>query len=122
MMVRNEQDFPPVQTTTDAAAVDAIVGGYHGSPFQVLGPQRVHVNGVDQLVIRTFRPLDEQVWVVDLRSGERHVMERIHPGGLYEARLPGELPFAYRLIVVDGEGNKYEIEDPYRFPAQLSEF
>jgi 1,4-alpha-glucan branching enzyme len=113
---------PTLQKTNDGAEVDAIVGGYHGEPFQVLGPHPVEIDGVAQLAVRTFRPLDAQVWLLDLRNGERRAMQRIHELGFFEVVLSEPTPIAYRLIVVDAAGNEYELEDPYRFAPQLSEF
>ena len=51
--------------------IRAIVGGYHGTPYRVLGPHTISVEGKERLVIRAFRPLDEQVFVVDIKSGKR---------------------------------------------------
>ena len=37
---------PPLpDTTIDRAQIEAICGGYHGSPFDVLGPHMVKVKG-----------------------------------------------------------------------------
>ncbi|MEZ4637393.1 MAG: 1,4-alpha-glucan branching protein GlgB [Caldilineaceae bacterium] len=96
--------------------LDAIAGGYHGSPFAVLGQ---HVAGEDDdatLVIRAFRPLDAAVWVVDTATGSEHAMTRIHAEGIFQANLPGQsAPIAYRLLVEGKDGSRHEIEDPYRF-------
>jgi 1,4-alpha-glucan branching enzyme len=117
------QNLPILVPTTADAAIEAIVGGYHGAPAQVLGPQVITLDGAPALAIRAFRPLDARVWVVDLRDGQRHPMTRWHDAGFFEALFPGESqPFAYRLIVQDAQGNEYELEDPYRFPPQLTDY
>jgi 1,4-alpha-glucan branching enzyme len=96
--------------------VDAIVGGYHGKPYDVLGPHVTTVKGKEALVVRAFRPLDDAVFVVETATGKRTAMPRIHPAGFFEAVFARrKAPFAYRLVVADPAGNEYELEDPYRF-------
>ena len=123
-----EETLEPVEVISESATADhdeirAIVGGYHGTPYHVLGPHTIDIEDKERLVIRAFRPLDEQVFVVNIKSGKRTPMERVHPLGFFEAVFPRRRnSFPYRLIVADPEGNEYELEDPYRFPLQLSEF
>jgi 1,4-alpha-glucan branching enzyme len=112
-----EPELPPTPAATlHADQIAAICGGYHGAPFDVLGPHVVSQGGEETLAVRAFRPLDAQVYVVDSASGERTQMTCVDPAGFFEAVFVGRTqPFAYRLVVVDGEGNEYELEDPYRF-------
>ncbi len=108
---------------TAPADVAAIVGGYHGAPFKVLGPHVVTVNGAEHLVIRAFRPLDDQLYVEEAKDGKRTPMQRIHSAGFFEARFPRrKTPFAYRLIAVDASGLEHMVEDPYRFPFRVSDY
>lgn len=117
------QDAPIVTATTDANDVAAIVGGYHGAPHKVLGPHIVSPNGKSAVSIRAFRPLDARVLVKVLATGDRVEMVRIGDEGFFEAILPGQTAlFAYRLVVVDGDGNEVELEDPYRFPWSLTDY
>ncbi len=109
--------------TVNPADIDAIVGGYHGAPYNILGPHMVMQADQENLAIRAFRPLDEQVFVLNPQDGQRYPMERVHPTGFFEAILPARpQPFPYRLVVADAQGQEYEIEDPYRFPLYLTEF
>ncbi|MEX1018918.1 MAG: 1,4-alpha-glucan branching protein GlgB [Litorilinea sp.] len=109
--------------------IRAIVQGYYGAPIQVLGPHLVTVDGAPVVAIRAFRPLDAQAYV-QLAAGTRIAMTRVDPAGFFEAILTethrddpeGAVIPAYRLIVVDGLGNEYELEDPYRFPPLLTDF
>ena len=111
------------QPTVNPADITAIVGGYHGAPYDVLGPHTVTVAGQPCLAIRAFRPLDDQVFVLALTDGQRYPMQRIDEAGFFELVLPGvEQPFAYRLLVLDPAGAAHELEDPYRFPFYLTEF
>ena len=82
----------------------------------------VRVDGREFPVIRVFRPLDEQVFILDTTTKRRVEMVRVHPAGFFEARYPRrKRVFAYRLIVVAGK-ETFELEDPYRFPLQITDF
>jgi 1,4-alpha-glucan branching enzyme len=99
--------------------LEAIVGGYHGDAFAVLGPHAVNNNGKREWEIRAFLPQAKEAEV--LLDGSRAAMLRVHPGGVFVAHLGGE-PGRYRLRAVDHQGRASEIEDAYRFPPLLSEF
>ncbi len=108
-------------STLPPADIDAIVGGYHAEPHGVLGPHGVTIDGDEAIAIRAFRPLDEKVSVVTDKM--RTAMTRVHPAGLFEALFGGQSEsFPYRLELEDGEGDTFEIEDPYRFPLLLSDY
>jgi 1,4-alpha-glucan branching enzyme len=108
--------------TVDQADIHALVNGYHGAPFAILGPHTIELDGVIQTAIRAFRPLDDAVFVVD-GNGQRTPMKKWDDAGFFEAILPPQEPtFRYTLVVVDGEGNEYELEDPYRFPPLLTDY
>jgi 1,4-alpha-glucan branching enzyme len=50
-------------------------------------------------------------------------MDLVHPDGLFEAVFPGHhTHFAYRLRVIDNQGQQFEIEDPFRFSPTLSDY
>ncbi len=61
----------PNQPAVDQADLDAIVGGYHGAPYHILGPHLVTIADQACLAVRTFRPLDKQVFVLDIQDGQR---------------------------------------------------
>ncbi len=108
-------------STVDQGAIDAIVGGYHGAPFDVLGRHPVTVAGELVVAIRTFQP---QAASVSLRRGAALVpMQRVDERGVYEAAFPAaEGAFAYQLVIARPDGAEYTIDDPYRFGPVLSEF
>lgn len=116
------QDIGGLKPSLAPAVIHAIVNGYHGAPFDVLGPHEVVIEGRALVVVRAFRPLDAAVWVADA-AGARTAMTRIDPAGLFEAILPaGPEPLVYTLVVADADGNEYHLEDPYRFPPLLTDF
>jgi 1,4-alpha-glucan branching enzyme len=105
--------------------MEAIVGGYHGDPFRVLGPHSVSdgkkKSGGWQVV--TFQP---QAQSVSLLMGEGESiaakpMERVHPHGVFVYRS-AEAPGRYRFRITDYRGQSHDAEDPYRFPPLLSDF
>jgi 1,4-alpha-glucan branching enzyme len=104
---------------TDPNAIAAIVGAYHGAPFDVLGlhPLTSDHRGV---IVRTFHPEAEGVAV---KRGEvLHPMQRVHPQGFFEAEFPHESEFfTYQLALTYPDGQTAIIEDPYRFSPVLGE-
>ena len=109
--------------TASPEEIAAVVGGYHGDPFRILGPHEYE----DGVVVRAFWP---QAAAVELQlenggdaNGQSIPMQRVHPEGFYEAFLPGRsLPLRYKLRVFAPGGDESLHEDPYAFPSQLSEF
>jgi hypothetical protein len=101
----------------------AIVGGYHGAPFDVLGIHPAVVDGRAAMAVRTFQP--QAAGVVVKRGCDSKPAARVHPDGLFEAVFPGARePFDYRLVIAlsDDGGSHcrcYEIDDPYRFKHRL---
>lgn len=108
--------FENQTSTIEPGEVDAIVSGYHGDPFHILGPHEAE----DGILVRAFLPQARAVFLVV--NNERHAMNRIHEQGLFAVRLAGcTLPVDYRLEVEDHHGAVRQFEDPYRFSPQLSE-
>ena len=98
--------------------IDAIVGGYHGDPFRVLGPHVVDRKKAGWEV-RAFLP---QASEVDVLAGGAPVrMTKRHQAGFFSASLEGDMR-PYRLRATTWQGDIVEIEDPYRFPLLLTDF
>ena len=76
-----------------AAAIDALVRGDHGDPFALLGPHR---DDDDQLIVRTFQPQADRVWVLDQSGHALAELSREHPDGLFAGTL-GKRADALRL-------------------------
>jgi 1,4-alpha-glucan branching enzyme len=102
------------------AEIEAIVGGYHGDPFKILGPHRIQKpRGMRRWELRAFLPQAESAVVV--LGEDRVAMERKHEQGFFVAQMEGE-PRLYRLQIALPGGETQELEDPYRFPPLLSAF
>lgn len=101
--------------------MDAILGGYHGDPFSVLGPHEGASNGETGLAVRCFVPGSVEAWVLD---GSTAVpMRLLDKAGFFEGWIPArKLPFRYKLRIRSVSGETYEIEDPYAYPTVLSDF
>jgi 1,4-alpha-glucan branching enzyme len=109
--------------TLSPEVIAQIAAGRHRDPFAVLGPHRVSVEGKSAFVIRAFLPAARAVSVV--REGKAPTvtaMEKAHPDGFYEAVFPGRArAFRYRLHVEQTD-ETILIEDPYMFPAVLTDY
>ncbi len=102
------------------AEINAIIYGMHGAPFSLLG---MHETGPDRpgVVVRAFRPYAVKVELVRKSDGKTFEMPRIHADGLYEAFFPKAKPFAYTFRLTWFDGTTADLEDPYRFPLQLTD-
>jgi 1,4-alpha-glucan branching enzyme len=108
-----------------APEMEAIIGGYHGDAFSVLGPHPINTdqNAPDKKgsgwTIRAFLPQAQSARVL---LGDAVVpMQKRHPNGLFVAELQSK-PDAYRFEIEDWQGGTSVIEDPYRFLPIISEF
>src|SRR5258706_9390264 len=98
---------------------DGLVTGQHGDPFAVLGP---HAGREGMVSVRALLPTARAVAAV-MPDGTVSPLRAVHPAGFWEGEVPGRrLPLAYRLRVVDDQGQVSEVEDPYRFPPTLSAY
>lgn len=133
----------PLIDPLDEGTIEALVGGKHGAPFDVLGPHTLNLHGRRFWVVRAFQPGAAAVWVVpepgahpsanDSVNGshtsdalpESLPMHQIHPSGLFSLLHPLDHPGAapaYRLDVQRPSGVIERIADPYTFPHLLTDY
>src|ERR1051325_872390 len=100
--------------------IEAIVGGYHGDSFRVLGPHAVRKKkgGAPRWEVRAFLPQAETAEVV--AADQTGPMEKRPPQGFFCAALTGP-PTGYRIRARLWDGQTVEIDDPYRFGPQISD-
>ena len=99
--------------------IEAIVGGYHGDAFRMLGPHSVRKKGgQSRWEVRAFLPQAQSADVIS--DGEPVAMEKQHAQGFFCTVLNGE-PRRYTLRLRLWDGRELEIEDPYRFGPQISD-
>src|SRR5436190_904780 len=101
--------------------IEAIVGGYHGDAFRILGPHALPdgKDGSPRWVVRCFLPHASSVEV--LLEGEAYPMEKKHAHGFYCAHFDRE-PLNYRYRVHLWSGEVDIVDDPYRFPPLITDF
>jgi 1,4-alpha-glucan branching enzyme len=112
--------------------LESVVGAVHSDPFRFLGPHWVERGGKRALAIRALRPGALGVTIVWSATHALYPAGQIHPDGLFEAVLPGDLPglregeapapAAYRLQFQFAGGTAIETSDPYAFPAILTDY
>jgi 1,4-alpha-glucan branching enzyme len=114
-----------IEVPMTAPEMEAIIGGYHGDPFSVLGPHPInsdqHSKGTasDGWTIRAFLPQARAANI--LYDSVAVPMKKVHPDGLYTAGLKSEHA-SYRIEIEDWHGGTSVIDDPYRFPPMVTEF
>ncbi|MEQ8329299.1 MAG: 1,4-alpha-glucan branching protein GlgB [Longimicrobiales bacterium] len=96
--------------------VDALLKGTCADPFSFLGQHPVEGG---RRVIRVFFPSARSVAAVV--GGSEVVLERVHPGGLFEGFVEADRHVPYTLVVDDAHGRRLEHEDPYRFGPFVDE-
>src|ERR1051325_8305272 len=102
-----------------ADEVEAIVGGYHGDAFRILGPHSVRKRGGQaRWEVRAFLPQAESAHV--LLDNQRYDMVKQHAQGFFCAALTGE-PRDYLIGAQLWDGREIAIDDPYRFGPQISD-
>ncbi len=109
----------------DTSDMEAIVAGTHGAPAKVLGYHAYHDKARAVHAVRTFRPQERAVWILDLASGQRHPARCVHEAGFFECLWYGpEAPASpsYRLELQGKDGQRHEIEDPYRFAPHFTAY
>jgi 1,4-alpha-glucan branching enzyme len=104
----------------NAEEMEAIVGGYHGDAFRILGPHAARKRRNQPFwEVRAFLP---QADAADVVIGETvYPMEKKHAAGFYCVTLAGE-PAPYRLHAHFWDDGFVTFEDPYRFPPILSDY
>ena len=78
-------------TTLHPETINAIIGGYHGDVFSVLGQHNVE----GDTVVRVFEPAAMNVTV--LANDGRFPLTKVHPDGFYEGTTPDQR--AYKLEI-----------------------
>ena len=104
------------ESTADPEAIAAVAGGYHATPFDILGLHSLPMAGAPGLVVRTVQPQARCVSVV--RSGTEYPMKRVHSDGVFEAVFPGETEFfRYELSISLPDGRDVSDRRPVSLPA-----
>ncbi|MBZ0296185.1 MAG: 1,4-alpha-glucan branching protein GlgB, partial [Anaerolineae bacterium] len=100
-------------------AINTLIHGHHGAPFDVLGP---HPAGDGKVSVRAFRPTAKDLSVVVEGTGKRHPMTRLRDEGFFEVTIPGELPLRYHFEGTTHDGQRENVADPYAFAPLLTDY
>src|SRR5260370_634509 len=95
--------------------VEAIIGGYHGDPFRVLGPHQT----AEGWEVRAFLPQAMDASVV--ANGMVHPMRKLRHEGFFQADLTYDRGL-YGWGLSWGKGAGRERDDASRFPPLLTDF
>ena len=104
--------------------LDSLIRGQHGDPFSLLG---AHVAPDGGVVVRALRPGARAVTLLLRHPHDARVpMTRLHPDGLFEARVDGlsslDAGIDYRFEVESGDAAADISDDPYRFGRIISDY
>ena len=92
-------------------------------PFSILGIHPLETDRGIKTVIRTYQPQASFVRGESCDGTKEFDFVKLGDTGFFEAILDMEfVPFFYKLIIRQGDGNEYSIVDPYAFLPVLSEF
>src|ERR1700758_2803919 len=98
--------------------IDAIVGGYHGDAFRILGPHGIRKkNSKPRWEVRAFLPQAETAAVQ--AGSHRYPMVKLHHEGFFCVAIEGEQQ-PYVLVARTWDGREVEIDDPYSFGPLIS--
>ncbi len=104
----------------NAAEMEAIVGGYHGDAFSVLGPHPINIEkGKTAWEVRAFLPQAKSASLV--MKDATIPMEKQHRDGFFVAELSRE-PDAYQFHIDDWHDGSAILDDPYRFGIVITDF
>ncbi len=102
--------------------IKLIVSGNHGDPFSVLGMHLTKERGKKSLEVRAFLPEAVEAWVIDDKTENEYLMEKIHRKGFYITELPKKGIFPYKIRIRTDQGKISEFKDPYSFNQVLTDY
>ncbi|MFU8859930.1 MAG: 1,4-alpha-glucan branching protein GlgB [Cyclonatronaceae bacterium] len=100
----------------------ALVEGYHGDVFSVLGNHRVVQKKQEKQQIRTLQPDAQTVSVIDA-ANNRTTLTPVDNTPLFEGLFPADADLNnYRLEIKYNDGASRTIHDPYSFTPLISDY
>jgi len=100
--------------------INAIVYGYHGAPFDVLGKHQLDEK---TSIIRAFDPNATMIDVVIESNASTVRMEKIHESGLFQAKINQPLDkLSYQYQITYPPSIVVSLHDPYVFEPWITEY
>lgn len=101
------------------AEMEAVINGNHGNVFSVLG---IHKDkGSKEVFIRVYEPHAKSIEVVKTDGTSLGMMTKLDDRGFFQINLGAVENFAYRLLIENDKGDKFEKPDVYSFPATIGD-
>lgn len=95
--------------------LNVLINSNHRDPHHILGIHEYK----NKYYVNVFLPYTKEVYLVDKNSSKKIKMEKVHEAGFYTILINKIID--YKFYVINEEGYKWEIEDPYRFQSQISD-
>ncbi|WP_331620117.1 GlgB N-terminal domain-containing protein, partial [Vallitalea guaymasensis] len=95
--------------------LNVLINSNHRDPHHILGIHEYK----NKYYVNAFLPYTKEVYLVDKNSSKKVKMEKVHEAGFYTILINKIID--YKFYVINNEGYKWEIEDPYRFQSQISD-
>ncbi|QUH30965.1 1,4-alpha-glucan branching protein GlgB [Vallitalea guaymasensis] len=95
--------------------LNVLINSNHRDPHHILGIHEYK----NKYYVNAFLPYTKEVYLKDKNSSKKVKMEKVHEAGFYTILINKIID--YKFYVINEEGYKWEIEDPYRFQSQISD-
>ncbi len=102
----------------DWAEIEAVTYSEEDHPKKLLGP---HSAGRSGTLIQAFFPEAKSVAVKVDKVKDPYPMEMMDESGYFAVLLRKKIPFHYVYEVVNKDGKKLTLEDPYAYPQVISD-
>lgn len=102
-----------VYEAMDWIDIEGIVYSEEDNPHRILGPHIIE----EGILIQTYLPQAEQVWVKNVRTGKKEEMFLEDETGFFATIIKGKRIPKYTYIIKNKNGEEYEQYDPYAFES-----
>lgn len=102
----------------DWAEIEAVTYSEEDHPKKLLGP---HSAGRSGTLIQAYFPEAKSVAVKADKVKEPYPMEMMDESGYFAVLLRKKIPFHYVYEIVNKDGKKLTLEDPYAYPQVISD-
>jgi 1,4-alpha-glucan branching enzyme len=103
--------------TPSSADLDRLARREHAEPHSILG---AHQDDNGSVTIRAMRPSAQSITATPA-GGKAVTLHQIHPAGIFEGEVKGQLPLKYTLDIDYGDAGTFTIDDPYAFLPTIGE-
>ncbi|MDE7422739.1 MAG: 1,4-alpha-glucan branching protein GlgB [Lachnospiraceae bacterium] len=102
-----------VYEAMDWIDIEGIVYSEEDNPHRILGPHVIE----EGILIQTYLPHAEQVWVKNVRTGKKEEMFLEDETGFFATIIKGKRIPKYTYVIKNKNGEEYEQYDPYAFDS-----